>query len=384
MRRELILTFVVLSGFMAVRILALLVPLRPIPFMVYPDAYNSYVPAGLAYITGGPINLTNPEHPPLAKYIIGFFAAYAHNANVGSLLFSLLSIVMVLLLSGRLFPGNEKRLAVVFLLAFDSINVSISVDPMLEVFMLFFSLLGLYLLSAPDPRIRNYLLGGICLGFSLASKWTALFIILPALVFLILKKKYAGVLLAIAASSFAYLLPFVPFILTNGFSGFLSDQMFMLRFMFAMHASFGTGAATFFNRAVMFLDLSSGTPSLSTLFPIVARVPNFFITLDFTVNPVIAVLTFPVFILQVRKYLGDRFRFRGFLLLVAASLLIWQLLLAEPFEPWFWAPINVLTCIFAVDYLTDFQTHGIRKWVSYGLMTCVASWPLLVTLSMSL
>lgn len=199
-----------MSVFLAVRILALLVPLRPIPFTTYLDAYNSYVPAGLAYITGASTNSTNPEHPPLAKYIIGFFAAYAHNANIGSLLLSFLSIMVVMLLSGRLFLDEKRRLAVVCLLAFDGINVSISVDPMLEVFMLFLSLLGLYLLSAPEPRIRSYLLGGLCLGFSLASKWTALFIVLPALLFLILYKKYSGVLLALAASAFAYLLPLPP------------------------------------------------------------------------------------------------------------------------------------------------------------------------------
>ena len=384
MRRELIVTFIILSVFLVVRILALLVPLRPIPFVIYPDAYNSYVPAGLAYITGASINSTNPEHPPLAKYIIGFFAAYAHNANIGSLLFSFLSIVVVMLLSGRLFLDEARRLAVVCLLAFDGINVSISVDPMLEVFMLFFSLLGLYLLSAPEPRIRNYLLGGSCLGLSLASKWTALFILLPVLLFLILDKKYAGVLLALAASSFAYLLPFVPFIMMNGFSGFLNDQMFMLRFMFAMHASTRVDAIAFFNRAAMFLNLSSGAPASSSLFPIVARAPNLFLTLDYAVNPVIAILTLPMFVLQTRKYLDDRVRFRGLLLLVAMSLLGWQLVLAEPFETWFWAPINVLTCIFAVDYFVDFQTHGIRKWATYGLMTGVAAWPLLVILSMSL
>lgn len=384
MRRESILTLIIMSVFLVVRILALLLPLRPIPFMIYPDAYNSYLPAGLAYITGTPINSTNPEHPPLAKFIIGLFAVYAQSANFGSLLFSFLSIVVVMLLSGRLFLDERKRLAVVCLLAFDSINVSISVDPMLEVFMLFFSLLSLYLLSAPEPKIRSYLLGGLCLGFSLASKWTALFIVLPVLLFLVLDKKYAGVLLALAASAFAYVLPFIPFALMNGFSGFLNDQMFMLRFMFAMHASMRLDAITIFDRAVMFLNLSSGAPPSSTLFPIVARAPNLFLTLDYAVNPIIAILTLPMFILQTRKYLNDRVRFRGLLLLVAASLLTWQLLLAEPFETWFWAPVNVLTCIFAVDYFVDFQTHGIRKWVSYGLLTSVAVWPLLVIISMSL
>ena len=206
---------------------------------------------------------------------------------------------------------------------------------------------------------------------------------LPALLFLILDKKYAGVLIALAATVFAYVLPFVPFILTNGFVGLLNDQMFMLRFMFVMHASTNLDSITFFNRVVMFLNLSTGAPS-STVFPIVISGPNFFLTLDYAVNPIIALLTLPVFILQARKYLVDRVRIRGLLLLVSGSLLVWQLLLAESFEPWFWAPINVLTCIFAVDYFVDFQTHGARKWVSYGLMTSVAVWPLLVILSMHL
>ncbi len=289
-----------------------------------------------------------------------------------------------MLLSERLFLDKERRLAVVCLLAFDGINVSISVDPMLEVFMLFFSLLGLYLLSAPEPRIRSYLLGGLCLGFSLASKWTALFIVLPTLLFLILEKKYSGVLLALAASALAYVIPFVQFILMNGFSGLLNDQMFMLRFMFGMHASMRPDAITFFNRAAMFLDLSRGGPTSSSFFPIVARTSNFFVTLDYAVNPVIAVLTLPLFILQLRRYLDDRVCFRGLLLLVAASLLAWQLLLVEPFETWFYAPINVLTCIFAVDYFADFRARGIRRWVGYGLLTCVAAWPLLVIMSTSL
>lgn len=147
-----------------------------------------YIPAGMAYIRGTLPDTVNFEHPPLAKYVIGFFALCLNSPNFASLLFGALTTITALALARTLIPEKSWAWTIVWLLTFDQINISISIDPMFDVFALFFALLGMYILLKAKNRVSYAICGGV-FGLALASKWVAAFLILPSLVFLLIKRK---------------------------------------------------------------------------------------------------------------------------------------------------------------------------------------------------
>jgi hypothetical protein len=124
---------VVFLVFLVVRIAALLKPIPAIPG--YGDA-GYYISAGTAYVTGALPDSTNPEHPPLAKYIIGFFNVYLGNATLGSVVFGLLGAAAAFLISRKLNLNREWATVTVWLLAFDSVSISTAIYPVLDGFMI--------------------------------------------------------------------------------------------------------------------------------------------------------------------------------------------------------------------------------------------------------
>jgi predicted membrane-bound dolichyl-phosphate-mannose-protein mannosyltransferase len=156
------------SVFLAVRIAALL---KPPPVIVdYGDA-GYYISAGIAYMGGALPDSVNPEHPPLAKYIIGFFSVYIGDPSFASLLFGFLTAVAAFLLSRKL-TGSRWAAATVWLLAFDSVSISTSIYPVLDGFMLFFALLAVYLLLIATKG-RHYYLAGISLGAAVGKDYSS-------------------------------------------------------------------------------------------------------------------------------------------------------------------------------------------------------------------
>ena len=369
-----VLSVLVFAIFLVVRIAGSFAHLPS--FTVYPDAYNAYVPAGVAYVNGALPDSVNPEHPPLAKYIIGLFTVYLGIPEVASLIFGLFCAVIVLYLTEALIGRVRWALASVCILAFDQVNVSVSIYPMLEIFMLFFALLATYLAIRVKSK-WGFVIAGLCSGFALASKWTAAFIILPVLLFIIIDRERWQSLFYLGGMIIAYVLPYAGLIAAKGFTNLLELQLWMSQFMFSMHGTNAVSVLTFINRAFPFLYLSNYDP----LHPLAITPPGAtYFSMVQGVNAIIASLIFPSYLLEIRKYVSDRSRVRLALLLVASSLLLYQMLTINPSESWLYGPIMTITCVFTADLLNDLKDNGSWRKLSYLYLIAVALWPVFVSL----
>jgi hypothetical protein len=371
-----VLSILVFVIFLAVRISGSLIHLSS--FTVYPDAYNSYVPAGVAYVSGALPDSVNAEHPPLAKYIIGFFAVYLGSPELASLLFGFFCAVIVLYLTRALIGRVRWALASVCILAFDQVNVSISIYPMLEIFMLLFALLTTYFANRAKTK-WGYAIAVVFSGFAIACKWTAVFIILPVILFIIIDRGGWRSLLYFGGTVIAYLVSYADLIAAKGFSSFLQLQAWMFQFMLNMHGIGAVSVITFVNRALPFLYLSNYNP----LNPLAITPPGaLYISMVQGMNAIIASLIFPSYLLEIKKYLSDKSGVRLALILVASSLLLWQMLFFDPVESWFYAPIMAITGIFIADLLNDCRDNGRCRMLSYLYLMTVALWPLVISLHM--
>ena len=132
-------------------------------------------PAGFAY---------EWTHPPLAKLFMAGGMIIFGIGPFGWRFFGALAgvgiIFLVYLLTKRLFNSRLMALMASFLLTFESLLVVQSRIGMNDAYFIFFILLSLWFLLS-----ERYLLTGIFLGLSLASKWTALYAIFIYALFLI-------------------------------------------------------------------------------------------------------------------------------------------------------------------------------------------------------
>lgn len=348
-------------------------------FQVFGDAYAYYIPAAVAYVKGALPNTINFEHPPLAKYIIGAFALYLGSPNFSSLLFGALAVSAALGLARKLISVGQSAWIVIWLLTFDQINITISIDPMLDVFMLAFALIGIYLVVDREETTR-FALAGLCFGLAMASKWVALFLLIPALLFIILQRHYlgAGVMLTVAVT--AYTVAYLPLIARQGLPAYLGLQLQMFSYMLSQHGA-TYGILPVVNRLIgPFIFISSNAPLYrlwqSHLFG------NYFISLDEGVNPFISYLTFPVLYFQIRKSRSNNpTRVRAQLLLAMGFFFAWYVLFADPVATWHYAPIDALAAILATDLLREPNRYDfLRRLLFYAYLGALALWPLLATL----
>ncbi len=121
-------------------------------------------------------------HPPLSKLLMaGGMAVFGEN-SFGWRFFGALagagSVVFIYLLGRRLFKSEFVGLAAAFLLLFDGLAFTQARIATPDTYVLFFVLGCVYFLVAD-----RHLLSGIFLGAALACKWTALFTVLPIVLY---------------------------------------------------------------------------------------------------------------------------------------------------------------------------------------------------------
>jgi len=369
------LVLIVFSTFVSVRIIAWRMPVPS--FLIYGDAYIYYVPAGVAYISGALPDSINPEHPPLGKYILGLFAVYFRSPNLGSILFGFATAVAAFLIARKLTPNTHWAVAGVWLLAFDSISVSISISPMPDVFMLFFALLGLYLLLIAKNKF-HYGSVGLIFGLAMASKWTALFLAIPALAFVFADRRYLNGFIMLMAALGGYTFSYIHLIVAKGFKAFVSLQMWMAQFMLTSHGA-GTSNPLLSSLSVLifhsttFVAVSGYDPSVH---PEAFRfLGNSYISLAEAINPLIVLALFPVLCAYIRRFLLYRHRARVLMLLVLLSLVAGEMAFPPSVALWYYAPVNAVISILASDLLSDFRGMSIRKKrVTYLYLALVATW----------
>lgn len=129
------------------------------------------------------------SHPPMAKLgmQLGMFI-FGENAfgwRFPAAFLGTLSVLLVYLISNEIFKDKPLSLFAAFIFSLDGLFLVASRIGMNDVYLLFFSLLSVYLFIK-----EKYLFSALALGFAFASKWSALWV-LPILFssFFVFKKK---------------------------------------------------------------------------------------------------------------------------------------------------------------------------------------------------
>lgn len=181
---------------------------------------------------------SNIYHPPLGKLFIlwgiNIFGINFFGARIFSLIAGSLSIVLVFIIGKTLFSKKIGILAAI-LLALDPLWGAFSKMAMLDIYLSFFVLLSTFYLwnYFKNPTMKNAVIFGSALGLAAACKWTALFLVGPAAIFLFLSptKKVSPKAIFFVFSSFVffYFLPFVLWAASFDFGQFLKVQYQMSR-----------------------------------------------------------------------------------------------------------------------------------------------------------
>jgi len=136
--------------------------------------------AGYQYVLGVNPILINPDHPPLGKYIIGFFTVLFNNNRIVSVVFLLLNISVVITLIYSLTSSPFLTSLGFFFLSFDPMLIDQCLHaPMLDIIQVFFFLLYVYILFL-NMKKENKLLA-LLMGLSLGML-SSIKLYFPALV----------------------------------------------------------------------------------------------------------------------------------------------------------------------------------------------------------
>lgn len=142
-----------------------------------------YVPAAKEMLTLGEDR--NPEHPPLAKYIIASGIALWGDKSFGwrfmSAVFGSLTLIAMFLMSLSLFNRYSTALFVTVITLFNHFLYVQSRIAMLDTYMFAFMSWGILFFiltwstTSPKRKIRRHLLySGVCFGLAIACKWFAI------------------------------------------------------------------------------------------------------------------------------------------------------------------------------------------------------------------
>jgi predicted membrane-bound dolichyl-phosphate-mannose-protein mannosyltransferase len=337
---------IVFSVFLAVRIVVLF---RPTPVIVaYGDA-GYYISAGTAYVHGALPDSANPEHPPLAKYIIGLFNVYLGPPYYSSLLFGFLGVVVAFLISRKLTANGGWTAATVWLLSFDFVNISTSIYPVLDGFMVFFALLAIYFFMIAKKNC-HYCLAGISLGAAVACKWTALFFAAPAVAVMFAERKYLQTSGAVLSATATYLLSYSRLIFAEGFGAFLRLQFWMMQFMISGHSPSSSALVVvhrFLDPLIFNLTTYGGLSGYNTLlhpegFKLLGAS---YISFADVTNPLVMLLLIPVLYWYIRNRKFNESRENRLIFWALVSLVAWEILFFSTLELWFFAPVISVTCV---------------------------------------
>jgi dolichyl-phosphate-mannose-protein mannosyltransferase len=172
---------------------------------------------------------TNPEHPPLGKYLIGSGVLLAGDNPTGwrvaSVFFGALTLTVIFLWMYQVANPFTAWMAALLVLT-NGFWFVMSRVAMLSIFELCFCVFGFYFLSQ-DKSV----LSGLSLGLAIACRWNAAFALALIVGWLVIcKNPQIKKALVTAASAFvAYTLAFLPAVKFR-VAGFVQAQAFMLHF----------------------------------------------------------------------------------------------------------------------------------------------------------
>lgn len=193
------------------------------------DEQAYYQEAALSYLNGK--EDPNFEHPPLGKEIIALgiktFGDTPYGWRIPSVVFSILGNATIYFLFKELFKSRfvggltSASVSLDFLFF---IHARLGTMEMIYLFFVWSAVYFIYKFAATDALTRQanfrYLaLGSLFFGLAFSTKWTAVLLLIPAFLILLVKRKFRR---AVGLTSFlifiggaAYLLTYLPYLFRN-------------------------------------------------------------------------------------------------------------------------------------------------------------------------
>ncbi|MGQ9781536.1 MAG: glycosyltransferase family 39 protein [Nitrososphaeria archaeon] len=166
----------------------------------------------------------NSEHPPLVKYMIGFFMMIFGDKPIvwrmPSIIMGTLTLILICLIVMKII-NNEILVLLIFLFVFvDSIFMAMTSIAMLDIYVAFFSTLSAWLALR-----KNYFLSTVAIGLSASAKLTGVFPVMALLLLMLILR--VGIIRSILYSTVVSLATWVsvnvPLILRWGFQTWVSQ-----------------------------------------------------------------------------------------------------------------------------------------------------------------
>ena len=153
-------------------------------------------------------------HPPIGKWMIALgikiFGDDPFGWRFSAALVGTLSILLIFLVARRLFHSYFLALLAAALTAIDGLHIVMSRTALLDIFLMFFILLG-FLLVLYERNI----LAALAFGLALGTKWSALYFIAAILIYLVITGKRVP---------YSYLIIIPITYIASWFGWFLSDK----------------------------------------------------------------------------------------------------------------------------------------------------------------
>lgn len=121
-------------------------------------------------------------HPPIGKWMIAagikLFGFHEFGWRISGAVVGAISIVLMYFIAARLFNNYFLSLSAGILMSADGLNLVMSRTALLDIFLMFFTLLGFFFLL----RSQHYA-AGVSLGLAVATKWSGIYYLSAYLLF---------------------------------------------------------------------------------------------------------------------------------------------------------------------------------------------------------
>lgn len=194
-----------------------------------------YAIAGSNYIRGKDPVVINPEHPPLAKYLIGVSIVLFGNEKIGSIILGILILIVLFFVGKEIFKKSIFAWMLVASFSFEPLFREHLATSMLDLYQLFFVLLSIVFFLKSKNNHRFYFLVAISLGGVLATKTPISgLILLGAFIFyFLLTRDFKELLYFIVSSPLVLLTYFLTYVIHFFYnlnpSFFIRYQQFIFR-----------------------------------------------------------------------------------------------------------------------------------------------------------
>lgn len=200
------------------------------------------------YMLNGKAGGTMWHHPKLRNIVLYFslntFGGTVWGLYFPSILMGSLTVALMGVVIKRLSASSLAALAGAFLLAVDSVHIAFSRQAIQEVYMPFFTLLGIWLvlLYRDEGRRHHLVIAGCSFGLGMAGKWYVLFPLVVTLAYMLWilrnacelrKPEYREMVFLLFSLTLlplsVYLLTYLPWIMHGGYG--LPDLLELHRLM---------------------------------------------------------------------------------------------------------------------------------------------------------